>query len=67
MTPMLLGLAAILIAIRLPSYFDRQGMSRSGRIISIITIYALLGVVLLALNFFTYLMQFITLLVSLKQ
>lgn len=64
---MLLGLAIILIATRLPSYFDRQDMSRSGRIISVITIYAFLGVVLLALNFFTYLIQFIALLISLKQ
>lgn len=64
---LLLGLAVILIATRLPSYFDRQGISRSGRIISVITIYAILGLTLLVLNFFTYAIQLVTTLISLKQ
>lgn len=64
---LLLGLAVILIATRLPSYFERQGVSRKSRIISVITIYAILGLVLLALNFFAYAIQLATTLISLKQ
>ena len=64
---LLLGLAVILIATRLPSYFERQSVSRKGRIISVITIYAILGLVLLAINFFAYAIQLATTLISLKQ
>lgn len=64
---LLIGLAVILIATRLPSYFDRQGMSQKARIISVITIYAILGLTLLALNFFAYVIQLVTTLISLKQ
>ena len=51
---LLIALAAILIGVRLPSFFRRQSMPKKDRILLTITVYVLLGLALLAVNGFSY-------------
>ncbi|HEX6416355.1 MAG TPA: hypothetical protein VFZ62_02405 [Candidatus Saccharimonadales bacterium] len=46
---LLLLLVVILIGTRLPSYFRRENMSKTDRVIFVIMIFGLLGIVWLAL------------------
>lgn len=54
---LLITLAAILIAVRLPSFFSTQNMSTKERLGLVVIIYSLLGVAFFAVNGAGYLMS----------
>lgn len=56
-TPLLLILAAILIGIRLPSFFRRQNTPKNERILLTVSVFTLLGLALFAIDGFSFLLS----------
>lgn len=54
---LLIVLAAILISIRLPSFFARQNMPKNERVLLLCIVYILLVLALLAVDGFSYLLS----------